>query len=69
MGTVIKKKEDKMSLKRSRIQETGENNNTEDLSQEPGNQGLTAAQIAQLMTAIVEQVLACRPFVNPVPAP
>ncbi|KZV23489.1 hypothetical protein F511_41878 [Dorcoceras hygrometricum] len=57
-GTV--KKRDKRPPRRSRLQETGETSRTE-------NPPLTAAQIAQLVAATVEQILANRPKANPLP--
>ncbi|KZV58167.1 hypothetical protein F511_02760 [Dorcoceras hygrometricum] len=58
-----------MPPKKSRIQLTGENSSIDDMSLEPGNQDLIAAQIVQLVTAAVEQVLAHRSEVNPPPDP
>ncbi|KZV50472.1 hypothetical protein F511_34916 [Dorcoceras hygrometricum] len=56
-----------MSLRRSRLQETGETSRTENVSQGCENPPLTAAQIAQLVAATVEQILANRPEANPLP--
>ncbi|KZV20162.1 hypothetical protein F511_01019 [Dorcoceras hygrometricum] len=56
-----------MPPRRSRLQETGETNRTENLSQGPENPNLTATQIAQLVVVTVEQILANRPDSNPPP--
>ncbi|KZV56813.1 hypothetical protein F511_37169 [Dorcoceras hygrometricum] len=52
---------DRMPRRRNRLQETVENSSSEDLSRRPPIQGFIAAQIAQLVTATLEKVLARRP--------
>ncbi|KZV24663.1 hypothetical protein F511_35752 [Dorcoceras hygrometricum] len=56
-----------MPPRRNRLQETGETSRTEDISQGCENPPLTAAQIAQLVAATVEQIMASRPGANPQP--
>ncbi|KZV55106.1 integral membrane peroxisomal protein importer-2 family [Dorcoceras hygrometricum] len=56
-----------MPPRRSILQETGETGCTENLSQGFENPNPTATQIAQLVAAIVEQILANRPGTNPQP--
>ncbi|KZV53193.1 zinc ion binding protein [Dorcoceras hygrometricum] len=56
-----------MPPKRSRVQGTGETTNMESISQRSENPNLTAAQIAQLVSTTVEQILANRPESHPPP--
>ncbi|KZV23259.1 hypothetical protein F511_17768 [Dorcoceras hygrometricum] len=56
-----------MPPERKRFWETREDIGIENLYRGPKNMGLTAAQIAQLVTATVEQVLACRLETNSPP--
>ncbi|KZV46083.1 hypothetical protein F511_27119 [Dorcoceras hygrometricum] len=53
-----------MPPRRNTLQETGENGSAENPSRGPKNQGLTVAQIVQLVAATVEQVLARRSKAN-----
>ncbi|KZV41941.1 hypothetical protein F511_22056 [Dorcoceras hygrometricum] len=65
MPSVGNDKKDKMPPRRSRIQETGETSRTENLSQGPAKPNFTVAQIAQLVVATIEQILANWPDSNP----
>ncbi|KZV49164.1 acyl-CoA dehydrogenase-related protein [Dorcoceras hygrometricum] len=56
-----------MPPKRSRAQGTRETSSTESMSQGSENPNLTAAQIAQLVAATVEQILENRPELHPPP--
>ncbi|KZV58068.1 hypothetical protein F511_42441 [Dorcoceras hygrometricum] len=56
-----------MPPKRTRAQGTGETSNTESTAQGSENPNLTAAQIAQLVAATMEQILANRPEAHPQP--
>ncbi|KZV55639.1 hypothetical protein F511_26803 [Dorcoceras hygrometricum] len=56
-----------MPPKRSRAQGTGETSNTESTAQGSENPNLTTTQIAQLVAATVEQILANQPESHPPP--
>ncbi|KZV57804.1 Tau class glutathione S-transferase [Dorcoceras hygrometricum] len=64
VGNEVKYMEDKMPPRKNRLQNIGENSSTKNLYRGSMVQGLTTSQIAQLVTTIVEQVLAHRPGIQ-----